>query len=133
MNFLLDTNICIYLMKHRSASVARHIESLRVGDVAISAITLAELEHGIGSDPGIAPKRREQLEKLLAFIPALDFDDAAARSYGELRSRAIHLGRNRFDTLIAAHAISRKLVLVTNNTKDFSDIDALVLENWVEG
>ena len=132
MNFLLDTNICIYLMKNRPSSVARRLESLRVGDVAISSITLAELEHGIGVDPAVAPRRKEQLEKLLSFIPALDFDAVAAHCYGKLRAEAIHLGRNRFDTLIAAQAISLKLTLVTNNLRAFSGIDDLVLENWAE-
>lgn len=113
VRYLLDTDICIYLMRESSTSVTRHFTELRVGDVSMSTVTLAELERGIGADPGLARHRRHQLDRLLAFIPAEPFDAAAARSYGELRARSVGLGRNRFDTLIAAHALSRGLTLVT--------------------
>lgn len=136
MRYLLDTNICIYLMQESPRSVRLRFESLRIGDVGMSTITLAELERGIGqgsgADPKIARRRREQLDRLLAFIPAEAFDAAAARSYGELRAKSAAAGRNRFDTLIAAHALSRRLVLVTNNERDFAGIEGLGVENWVE-
>jgi tRNA(fMet)-specific endonuclease VapC len=118
-------------MKHQPPSVVQRFKKLRVGDAGISAITLAELEHGVGSEPKLATKRRNQLDRLLQLTPALEFDALAARSYGDLRNRGVHLGRHRFDTLIAAHAISQKLILVTNNMKDFSGIEGLLVENWV--
>jgi len=103
-----------------------------VGDVGISTITLAELEQGIGKDAGLAISRRNQLSALLRLIPSIPFDDASARSYGIIRNQRAQLGRNRFDTLIAAQALAGKLILVTNNIIDFAEIKDLVIENWVE-
>ena len=131
--FLLDTNICIYLFKHHPLVVAQKFESLNFGDAVISSITLAELEHGVESDPRMQPVRRYALNRLLESLPVLDFDQKAARAYGKLRSRGEHLRRHRFDTLIAAHAISVPAVLVTNNLKDFKGITGLLAENWVSG
>jgi len=132
VKYLLDTNICIYLMKNQPFSVASKFASLSVGDVGISAITLAELEQGIGKDAEIAISRRNQLSALLKLIPSIPFDDAAAKSYGIIRNQGAQLGRNRFDTLIAAQALAGKLILVTNNSIDFAGIKDLVIENWVE-
>jgi len=131
--YLLDTNICIYLMKHHPESVAKRFESLLVGDVAISSITLAELEHGVFLDPAMQIVRQNALNRLLDLLLVLDFDKHAARAYGKLRSQKIQLGRHRFDVLIAAHAIALRIVLVTNNIKDFKGIPGLALENWVTG
>ena len=129
--YLLDTNICIYLMKNRPEAVAKRFESLAVGDVAISSITLAELEHGVEQDHALQPARQNALNRLLELLVVLDFDRLAARAYGKLRSGKIHLGRHRFDVLIAAHAVAAGAVWVTNNTKDFKGIAGLVVENWV--
>jgi len=133
VKYLLDTNICIYLMKHHPEAVAQRFESLEVGDVAISSITLAELEHGVEQDRALQPSRRNALDRLIELLPVLDFDKQAALAYGKLRSRQDHLGRHRFDVLIAAHAIAAGAVLVTNNTKDFQSINGLAVENWVTG
>jgi tRNA(fMet)-specific endonuclease VapC len=131
--YLLDTNICIYLMKHRPETVARRFDRLATGDVAISSITLAELEHGVESDPALQPGRHHALKGLLELLVVLDFGKQEAKAYGKLRARKIHLGRHRFDVLIAAHAIAAGAILVTNNTKDFKGIDGLAVENWVTG
>jgi tRNA(fMet)-specific endonuclease VapC len=131
--FLLDTNICIYLFRHQPPSVIRRFESLSFGDVVISSITLAELEHGIEKDPLVRLQRRNSLNKLLELLPVLDFDKKAAEAYGKLRATGQHLGRHRFDTLIAAHALSVPAILVTNNSKDFKGIDGLNIENWASG
>jgi tRNA(fMet)-specific endonuclease VapC len=131
--YLLDTNICIYLMKHRPETVAKRFDSLAVGDVAISSITLAELEHGVELDHVLQPARQNALNRLLELLLVLDFDRLAARAYGKLRTGKIHLGRHRFDVLIAAHAIAAGAVLVTNNTRDFKGIEGLAVENWVTG
>lgn len=133
MKYILDTNICIYLMKRQPPEVRRRFEALRVGDVFISAITLAELEHGADADPTLASSRRRQLDAFLRLVPALPFDAAAARQYGRIRNARKALGRNRFDTLIAAQAMASGRVLVTNNEADFSDIEGLSIENWVAG
>jgi tRNA(fMet)-specific endonuclease VapC len=131
--YLLDTNICIYLMKHRPEAVAKRFEVLDASEVAISSITLAELEHGVEQDHALQPARRNALNRLIELLPVLDFDRQAARAYGKLRSGKIHLGRHRFDVLIAAQAIAADAVLVTNNAKNFKGIDGLVVENWVTG
>jgi tRNA(fMet)-specific endonuclease VapC len=131
--YLLDTNICIYLMQHHPEAVAKRFERLAVGDVAISSITLAELEHGVEQDRALQPARQNALNRLIELLTVLDFDRLAARAYGKLRSGKVHLGRHRFDVLIAAHAIAAGAVLVTNNTKDFKGIPGLVVENWVTG
>jgi tRNA(fMet)-specific endonuclease VapC len=131
--YILDTNICIYLMKHQPPAVAKKFESLAVGDVAISSITLAELEHGVEQDPELKAVRGNALSRLLELLLVLDFDKHAAKSYGKLRSGKINLGRHRFDVLIAAHAIATDAILVTNNLKDFIGIRGLIVENWVTG
>lgn len=133
MRYILDTNICIYLMKRQPPEVRRRFEALRVGDVFISAITLAELELGADADPTLASSRRRQLDAFLRLVPALPFDAAAARQYGRIRNARKALGRNRFDTLIAAQAMASGRVLVTNNEADFSDIEGLSIENWIAG
>lgn len=132
MKYLLDTNICIYFMKNKPTAVAQKFASLRVGDVFISSITLAELEHGVLKQPELSDVRRLRLESLLELIPSVAFDGLAARAYGQLRQHSINLGRNRFDTLIAAHAIALGYTLVTNNIADFKDIPGLAIENWAE-
>jgi len=132
VKYFLDTNICIYLFRHQPPSVARRFAELKVGDVVISSVTLAELEHGVEQDPHLAASRRKALDALLELIPVLDFDRRAARAYGRLRANSKHLGRHRFDTLIAAHAIAAGAVLVTNNAADFKGIRGLEIVNWVE-
>lgn len=129
--FLLDTNICIYLFRHHPQSVIQKFEALSFGDVVISSITLAELEHGIEKDPMLRLQRRNALNKLLELLPVLDFDKKAAKAYGKLRANGQHLGRHRFDTLIAAHALSVSATLVTNNFKDFQGIEGIIVENWI--
>jgi tRNA(fMet)-specific endonuclease VapC len=118
-------------MKNQPAAVAHKFASLRVGDVFMSSITLAELEHGVLIQPDLSESRRLQLDILLGLIPSRAFDNLAAQSYGKLRADGSHLGRNRFDTLIAAHALSLKMTLVSNNISDFKGIAGLRLENWV--
>jgi len=129
--FLLDTNICIYLFRHHPPEVAKRFDDLSFGDAVISSITLAELEHGVELDHALRPSRRNALNRLLELLPVLNFDRNAARAYGKLRAGGANLGRHRFDALIAAHALSIPAVLVTNNSKDFTGISGLRIENWV--
>ena len=97
--YLLDTNICIYLMQHHPEAVAKRFQSLAVGDVVISSITLAELEHGVEQDRALQPARQNAFDRLIELLTVLDFDRQAARAYGKLRSGKIHFGRHRFDVL----------------------------------
>ena len=119
--FLLDSNICIYLLGDASPELTRRVEDQEVGTLCCSSINLAEIAVGYGSGIHDAP----DLAEFLATIPAVPFDEAAAKAYGTLPHR-----RASFDRLIAAHALSLGLTLVTNNESDFADIPELKLENW---
>ena len=132
MRYLLDTNICIYLMKESSPEVARRFAALRVGDVGMSAITLAELRYGVEADTAHRKRNEKALDALLEEIPAIPFDAAAAAWYGVIRAAVRDRKRDALDRLIAAHAVSADLTLVTNNTSDFEGYPGLRVENWVE-
>lgn len=131
MEYLLDTNICIYIIKKRPANVFERFNNLRIGDVGISSITLAELQYGIEKSSN-REKNREALEKFLTPIEILDFDYEATIEYGKIRSelekRGIPIGP--LDMLIASHAKSLDVVLVTNNVKEFERVHDLKIENW---
>ena len=132
--YLLDTNICIYLMKHQPPQVRARFEQCYVGDVVISAITLAELEYGVALCDGASRKRNQSvLQRLLLDIPVMPFEGRAAQAYGPVRAAARHRSRGALDKLIAAHAIALGATLVTNNEADFKGFSGLVVENWVSG
>lgn len=132
MRYMLDTNICIYLMRRQPPEVSIRFAALGYGDVVISSITLAELRFGALVSP-----RREQedqaLAGLLEDVPALPFDDAAAASYAVLRAAVRERRRDALDRLIASHAVAADCVLVANNEADFKGYPGLVVENWVPG
>jgi tRNA(fMet)-specific endonuclease VapC len=130
VRYLLDTNICIYLMKEESPAVARRFAALRVGDVGMSVITLAELRYGVEVRAMHRKRNERALAALLADIPALAFDVSAAGAYGVIRAAVRDRKRDAFDRLIAAHAISAGLTLVTNNVADFEGYPGLRIENW---
>jgi tRNA(fMet)-specific endonuclease VapC len=133
MKYMLDTNICIYLMKHQPLSVAKRFAECLQGDVVISAITLAELEYGVqASRQDTQQQNRQSLDNLLEMIPAVAFDSLAASAYAEVRAAAPDRRRDALDKLIASHAKSLNLTLVTNNLDDFRDYPDILLENWVE-
>jgi tRNA(fMet)-specific endonuclease VapC len=128
--YMLDTNMCIYLMKHQPPQVRARFAECFVGDVVISAVTLAELEFGVARSGEARSHNQALLDSLLEDIPAAPFDAGAARAYGPLR--AAHQARNKdaLDKLIAAHALSLGVTLVTNNEADFLGFSGLVVENW---
>lgn len=131
MKYLLDTNICIYIMKKNPPQVIEKYLSLNSSERCISSITLAELEFGAckSSKP---LKNKLALKLFLAGIEILPFDENAATEYGDIRAslerRGTPIGAN--DLLIAAHARSLNLTLVTNNLKEFERVDGLKVENW---
>jgi tRNA(fMet)-specific endonuclease VapC len=131
VRYLLDTNICIFLMREQPASVADRFARLRTGDVGMSAVTLAELRYGVMASPSDRRRRERALEALLRAIPAVPFDASAAAAYGVLRAQRPERQRNTLDRLIAAHALALGATLVTNNERDFAGYDGLVVENWV--
>ncbi|WP_233128758.1 MULTISPECIES: type II toxin-antitoxin system VapC family toxin [Synechococcales] len=130
--YLLDTNICIYLMKDQPPQVSDRFAACRVGEVVISAITAAELEFGVVASGAEADRNRQALEQFLLEVPVLPFDRQAARAYGPVRWATRLRRRDALDKLIAAHALALEVVLVTNNPSDFQGYPDLAIENWVD-
>ncbi|WP_254994419.1 type II toxin-antitoxin system VapC family toxin [Cyanobium sp. Aljojuca 7D2] len=130
--YLLDTNICIYLMKDQPPQVADRFAACRVGEVVISAITAAELEFGVVASGAEVDRNRQALEQFLLEVPVLPFDRLAARAYGPVRWATRLRRRDALDKLIAAHALALEVVLVTNNPSDFQAYPDLAIENWVD-
>lgn len=130
--YLLDTNICIYTMKHHPPAVQERLLAIPPDEVAISAIVLAELRHSIAKSQ--QQERNEgALSDFLHFCQVLDWPEAASKAYADIRatleSQGQIIGAN--DLLIAAHALYLGATLVTNNLKEFERIPNLHLENWV--
>ena len=160
MRYMLDTNICIYAIKHKPETVFQKLQNTNPEDVCISSVTYAELVHGVEKSAAVE-KNRLALSMLLANMEILDFDvDAAdcygkiravlknkpkevieilsfdvnaAESYGEIRAELERKGTpiGPLDMMIAAHAQSLGYTVVTNNVKEFSRVSALRIENWV--
>lgn len=128
--YMLDTNMCIYLMKNQPEAVAQRFAQCYVGDVVVSAITLAELELGLAvcTDP---ERERKHLDALFELIEVKPFDVGAARSYGSARKATRERKSDHLDKLITAHAISLGATLVTNNERDFAAYPSLTVENWL--
>ena len=131
MSYVLDTNICVFAIKknpHVLAALKKHREK----GLYISAITLSELEHGVCNSQ-YQEKNRIALIGFLSIMMVLPYDDKAAQEYGKLRAdlqkRGCLIGN--MDMLIAAHVKSLNMTLVTNNTKEFSRIQGLSIEDWV--
>lgn len=133
MRFLLDTNICVYLLKRRPAAVCRRLEAEAPSDVAISAITRCELAFGVArSAPAHTARNRLALSEFVRPFRVLDFPGAAAAHFGRIKAQLFAAGTpiGPFDLLIAAHALHEGLTLVTNNVREFERIPGLSLENW---
>jgi tRNA(fMet)-specific endonuclease VapC len=132
MKCLLDTNICIYLIKNRPSSVRARFEAYSIDEIGISTVTVGELQVGVERN-----QHREQaeyaMEQFLRSITVVDFDVQAAVMYGKLRAQLERKGTpiGPLDYLIAAHALSLDTVLVTNNEREFSRVLGLKVENWV--
>ena len=131
MRYMLDTNICIYAIKHKPEQVIKHLKRLDSSDVCISSITYAELLYGVENSKAIE-KNRVALTLLLANIDIMSFDSLAAESYGKIRAYLTQAGTpiGPLDMMIAAHAKSLGYTVVTNNTKEFKRIKDLKLEDW---
>ncbi len=132
MKFLLDTNICIYIIKRKPPEVLQKFNAYQVGEVGVSSITVAELKFGVQKSQFPA-KNQQALAQFLLPLEIADFDHTAATIYGDVRvtleKGGISIGS--LDTLIAAHALSLKVTLITNNMKEFSRVPNLKLDNWV--
>ncbi|WP_407543232.1 type II toxin-antitoxin system VapC family toxin (plasmid) [Deinococcus radiomollis] len=133
MRYLLDTNICIFIIKNRPAAVRAHFEALRPGEIGISAITEAELLHGA--------YKSERVERNLAayydfsaHIAVIPFDPQVIDTYGRIRATLERAGKpiGPLDFQIAATAMARGLILVTNNASEFERVTGLSIEDWTQ-
>lgn len=122
IRFLIDTDCAIYAMTARFPALGDRLSACDPGEVAISAISFAEI--ALGSELG-KPPPSQVLEAFVAAIPLIAFDEDAARVYARLPFK-----RARFDRLLAAHALSLGATIVTNNEADFADVPGLTVENW---
>ncbi len=132
MRYLLDTNICIYIMNRRPLTVIRKFKQFDIGDIGISSITVSELYYGAKK----SNRLEENIQRLWAFLmpfEVVSYDGAAANAYGDIRVDLERKGAviGPLDMLIAAHALSLGLILVTNNVKEFQRISSLSVENWL--
>ena len=132
MRYMLDTNICIYVIKHKPVTVFQKLQNINPEDVCISSVTYAKLVHGVEKSAAVE-KNRLALSMLLANMEILDFDVDAADCYGKIRAALEKKGTpiGPLDMMIAAHAQSLGYTVVTNNVKEFSRVSALKIENWV--
>lgn len=133
MKYMLDTNICIFIIRQRSLPILHRIQKVPPGQIAISAITVAELQYGVfkSSRP---EKNAVALSKFISSFHVMPFTEKDTLAYGKIRSELERKGTfiGPFDLLIAAHAVSSSLVLVTNNLKEFSRVEGLQAEDWHE-
>ena len=131
MKYMLDTNICIYIIKNKPRKVLEKFKSLDIGEICISMITLAELEYGIEKS-NYPEKNRTALTSFLAPIEILSFNQKATIHYGKIRAELESQGNiiGAYDLMIGAHAKAENLILVTNNEKEFNRISQLSIENW---
>lgn len=132
MTYLLDTNTCIYIINNRPPEVAEKFSKVDIREIAVSSITVAELRYG-AEKSGFGARNMKALEEFIASLVVRDFNDDASRVYANLR---VHLERKGtpigpLDTLIAAHALSLGVTLVTNNLKEFKRVPKLRVENWL--
>jgi len=131
MRILLDTDVCIYLIKQKSPVVIERLSRYDLGEVALSSITIAELSFGVAKSRHVE-RNREALQQFLMPFTIAPFDHRAAVAYGRVRADLEGSGRpiGPLDTLIGAHAVALGVILATNNVREFSRIDGLVVEGW---
>jgi tRNA(fMet)-specific endonuclease VapC len=132
MQFMLDTNICIYIIKKHPIQVEKRFKALKPFHIGISAITLAELEYGVAKS-GRPEQNRDALIGFLSPLEIAVFDDLAAFHYGEIRVSLEKAGDTigSMDLMIASHARSLSVPLVTNNVREFEKVPGLKVENWI--
>jgi tRNA(fMet)-specific endonuclease VapC len=133
MEFMLDTNICIYIIKRSPPKVLRRFRRSSISQIGISSITLSELFYGVSK----SSRPEQNLMALTQFVAPLEispYDDEAAQCYGSLRAHLEKKGTpmGSLDMLIAAHALSIPCTLVTNNEKEFRRVPDLKIENWAK-
>lgn len=130
--FLIDTNICIYLINGSSDQLRRRIEAFNPYQILVSAISVAELEFGVSKSRFIE-ENRTALHKFLSAFEILSFDDRDAESFGAIRAFLERKGTpiGSYDMLIAAQGVARNLTVVTNNVREFERVPSLRVVNWI--
>lgn len=131
MKYMLDTNICIYLIKQKPPKVLKHFKSHSIGDIGISSITLAELRYGVAKSQHVE-KNRQALDEFILPLEIEDFNEKAADEYGVVRADLERAGKPivSMDLLIGAHALALGATLVTNNTREFKQVQNLKVVDW---
>ena len=132
MMFLIDTNISIYIMNHHPPEVIQKFREIGAGNICISSITVSELQYGACKSKQIK-KNLKRLDEFLSPFAIISYDENASKYYGQIRSYLEKQGNviGPLDMLIAAHALSENLTLITNNEKEFKRVKSLEIENWV--
>ena len=133
LTHLLDTNICIHIIRQRSPQVLKRLQRMALGSVGVSTITVSELELGVVKSAG-PDRNRAALQQFLLPLEICNYDSEAAACYGSLRAALEKRGTpiGPLDTLIAAHALGLKVTLVTNNLAEFRRVPKLDLEDWTK-
>jgi tRNA(fMet)-specific endonuclease VapC len=133
MKYMLDTNICIYVIKHKPPEAISNFLKHDPEDMCISSITYGELMHGVEKSQAVE-RNRAAITLFLSSVSVLPFDDCAAEEYGKVRADLERKGTpiGPMDMLIAGHARSEGFILVTNNTREFLRIENLVVEDWTK-
>ena len=133
MNYLLDTNICVLLIRQKSPQVLTRLTGHPITDIGISAMTVAELQYGVQKSS--RPAQNEQaLDQFLLPLTIISFDENDAVAYGQIRANleAQGLPIGALDTLIAAQAVQHNLILATNNVLEFARVPGLAIEDWTK-
>ena len=133
MRYMLDTNICIYAIKHKPEQVFSRLQEHDPSEICISSVTYAELVHGVEKSQAVE-KNRIAMSLFLSPITILGFDSYAAEEYGKIRADLERKGTpiGPLDMLIAGHAKSEGLTVVTNNTREFCRVQGLAVEDWTK-
>jgi len=133
MRYLLDTNICIYIIKQKPPIVLKKLKDAQPFGVGISSITLSELEYGVQKST-MVDRNALSLLRFLTVFDVVPFDESAAHLYGNIRATLEKRGQTigGMDMLIGAHSLALNSILVTNNMREFKRIDRLKLDNWTE-
>jgi tRNA(fMet)-specific endonuclease VapC len=131
VKYLIDTNICIYLIKRRPVEVSQRFRQFSPKEIGISSVTTSELYYGVYKSQRVE-NNLQALNNFLLPFSIVHYDESASAIYGDIRARLEAKGKTigPLDMMIAAHALSLNLPLVTNNTKEFERVEGLMLENW---
>jgi len=129
---MLDTNICIYIIKNKPKSVKDRFREFEIGELCISIITVSELMYGAYKSEQ-TEKNLKAIESFLMPFEIVDYDYLASIEYGKIRADLEKKGQviGNMDMQIAGHALALNIVLVTNNTREFERVEGLSLDNWV--